>query len=231
MMVTKDKHNIHVIIDDREANSRTVEEFKKIDGVDIAIQHLALGDYEIDGRLIFERKTLIDFANSFKDGRLFRQASRLASNEKRSAIILEGTSSDLINSGMRREAIQGALITISFVFGLPILRSKDPQESAKLMLYTAKQVQLISTGALPHRGKRSKGKRKVQLQLLQGIPGIGPKRAEKLLETFSNVENVITANLDELLKISGIGENTAKTIRWAVSENKQGYKYSDDPII
>ncbi len=211
---------IRVIADDREANSETVQELKKIAGVEVLIQRLSLGDYEIDGSLLFERKTLIDLTASIKDGRLFRQACKLASCPMRCAIILEGTTKDLVASKMRREAIQGALIMLTIVLGIPLLRSKDPQETARLMLYAAKQIRAVELGAVARRIKRPKGKRKLQLHLLQGLPGVGPERARNMLDMFGSVEGVITAKQEELIKVPGIGRHLAKTIRWVVEAGK-----------
>jgi ERCC4-type nuclease len=45
--------------------------------------------------LVFERKTLKDFARSIVDGRLFRQAIRLANSKYKSVLILEGTGKEL----------------------------------------------------------------------------------------------------------------------------------------
>ena len=221
-MIDKDEKTsrTHIIVDDREANCATVLALKKIEGVEVTIQRLPLGDYKIEDRLLFERKTLIDLTASIKDGRLFRQACRLASSPIRSAIVLEGTSGDLKGSNMRREAIQGALITITIVLGIPLLRSKDARETARLMLYAARQVKSIESGALPRKVKRPKGKRKIQLYLLQGLPGVGPERALRLLETFGSEEAVFTASADELIKVEGIGKCTVKLIRWAVNGSK-----------
>lgn len=208
---------IKIIADDREANSHTVLELQNMPGVEIMIQRLPLGDYEIDKSFLFERKTLIDLTASIKDGRLFKQACQLASSPMRNAIILEGTSKDLVDSKMRREAIQGALITLTIVLGIPILRSKDPQETARLMLYAAKQFKTIQLRAVRRQVKRPKGKRKIQLHFLQGLPGIGPERAQRMLDKFCSVEGVITAGLQELMDIPGIGIRLAKKIRWVVS--------------
>jgi len=40
------------------------------------------------------------------------------------AFIPEGTAADLAGSGMRREAIQGALIGLTLYLGIPLLRSQ-----------------------------------------------------------------------------------------------------------
>jgi len=221
-----------VIADDREAGSGTVEVLKNMDRVDLLIERLPLGDYAWDGRLLFERKTLIDLAGSLKDGRLLRQAMRLASAPLRSGLILEGIASDLAASGMRREALQGALVTITVLLGIPLLRAKDPEESARLMLYTAQQLRAQGDGASREAyprlfpTKRPRGKRKAQLDILQGLPGVGPRRARYLLERFGSVEAVLTASADELSSVSGIGHGTAESIRWAVSEKAQRYASS-----
>lgn len=233
------KHNkqnilskIHVIVDDRETTSGVVEALDVFEEVEVSIQRLRLGDYEVDDKLLFERKTLLDLTVSIKDGRLFRQAGQLASCPMRSVIILEGTATDLASSGMRREAIQGALITLSIFLGIPIIRSKSPMESAHLMLYAARQLRSFKAGALPRAGIRPKGRRKSQLHILQGLPGVGPERAQRLLDTFGSVEAVFTANIDELISVSGIGTTTAESIRWLVKEDEpQYFLYDDDPIL
>ena len=207
---------ITIIVDDREANSKTVQELRKITGIEVLIQRLPLGDYEINGTILFERKSLIDLAASIKDGRLFRQGIKLASSPIRCAIILEGTAKDLIDSKMRREAIQGALVSLTIVLGIPVLRSKDPQETARLMLYTARQIRTMGSGTIARRVKRPKGKRKLQLHFLQGLPGVGPERARNMLDTFGSVEKAITANQQDLLRVPGIGNHLAKKIRWMV---------------
>jgi len=122
---------------------------------------------------------------------------------------------------MRREAIQGALISISIILGIPILRSKEAEESSRLMLYTARQLQLNERNTFARHGKRPKGKCKLQLHILQGLPGVGPERAARLLDSFGNVEAVVTAPENQLVKIPGIGLHLAKLIRWAVGSIKK----------
>lgn len=186
--------------------------------VAVDVQRLTTGDFLIDGRFAVERKTLPDFAQSVIDGRLFRQAAALAQGTERGVLVLEGTAADLQASGMRREALQGALITVSVFFGLAVLRARDAAETAQLIVYLGRQAQRFARGALPRKGYRPKGRRARQLYVLQGLPGIGPERAERLLEIFGSVENVARASVDELAAISGIGETTAEKIRWALEE-------------
>jgi DNA excision repair protein ERCC-4 len=122
-----------------------------------------------------------------------------------------------------REALQGALITVSVFYGLAVLRARDPAETARLLVYVGRQARQLARGALPRPGYRPKGKRAQQLFALQGLPGIGPGRAEKLIDRFGSLQRVATASAEDLAAIEGIGEHTAKRIRWALEEFPGGY--------
>jgi ERCC4-type nuclease len=211
---------LHVVADDREGGSGVVEAFVERDDVALTVDRLSLGDYLVDDRLRVERKTLPDLALSVADGRLFRQASRLASAPTRAVVVLEGTARDLANSDMRREALQGALITLTLRMGLPLLRAKTPAETARLIGYAARQRRRAQTGATPRPagGTRPTGKRKTQLHVLQGLPNVGPARARRLLEAFGSVEDVMTAPVEALTSVEGIGSKTARSVRWAVED-------------
>jgi ERCC4-type nuclease len=180
-----------------------------------------VGDYLVDHRLVFERKTLNDFALSIIDGRLFSQAIRLVSSKYKSVLILEGTGKELTETGVRREAMQGALISVSIVLGITVLRSRNPSESARLILYSARQIKSFARGAVQRHGSRPKGKRKRQLLILQGLPDVGSQRAARRLEFFGSVEATMAATSEELQSFEGIGKHIAEKIRWAVSEKIQ----------
>jgi ERCC4-type nuclease len=200
-----------------------IDALKTLPNVRVAISRLKLGDYQVDQRLLVERKTLLDFALSVLDGRLFSQAARLAASEIQAALILEGTGANLAASGIRREALQGALVSVSLIFGLPVLRSTGPSETARLILYAANQMRTAASGAFPRPGRRPKGKRRIQLALLQGLPGVGARRAKHLLDAFGTVEAVFRTDAEALEELPGIGRKTAQAIRWAVTEAEGEY--------
>jgi DNA excision repair protein ERCC-4 len=224
--------SIQIIADDRESQSQVIEALRRQNGAEVTIRRLALGDYLLDERLLFERKTLRDFAVSLKDGRLFEQGVRLAASPLHKVMILEGSARDLAESGMRREALQGALIRLTLFLGIPLLRSADAEESARLMLYAARQFDHIARQMPPRlfKGKRPKGKHKTQLRILQSLPGIGPSAAHNLLEQFGSVEAVLAADEQALLSVTGIGAGRAKSIRWAVGEQSASYVIKETEI-
>lgn len=124
------------------------------------------------------------------------------------ALILEGTSADLAASGMRWEAIQGALITATLFIGLPILRSRGPEETLRTFLYVARQRRAVAHGAMPRRGRRPTGKTALQAHILQGLAGIGPERARQMIAHFGSVEAAIAAQPEALSEVLGIGRRS-----------------------
>ena len=215
---------IRIVADDRERGSGVILALHELAGVDVAVERLGLGDYAIAAsKLVFERKTLLDLVASIKDQRLFTQARRLARKAEYPVIVLEGTGRDLQKTQMRRESIQGALISLSLILGIPVLRSINPKETAQLMVFAARQIHAAATGAYPRGGRRPKGKKRTQYHILQGLPGIGRDRAKSLLDKFETVEAVIAADEKELAAIHGIGKTTDSKIRWALNESPGRY--------
>src|SRR5690554_3503552 len=130
---------LQVTIDDKKPD--TLEgEFRKMGNMIIHRQRLTVGDYLFDGDLLVERKTVPDFCCSIKDGRLFRQAGDLVRNRVPACIILEGRNRDFKETDFSLQAIQGILLSISLVFRLPVLRTRHPKETVRLMLQGFKQL-------------------------------------------------------------------------------------------
>jgi ERCC4-type nuclease len=214
---------ILIHVDDRESRCPVVELLRQSPDFEVTVTRLKLGDYRLDGRFLFERKTMPDLVAAIIDGRLFSQALRLARTPLRPAIILEGTARDLAESGMRWEAVQGALVTVALFCGIPLLRTRTPEETVRTMLFTARQGQTLASGALPRPGYRPRGKRARQLYILQGLPRIGPERALSLLEHFGGIEAVMTAKVEALRAVPGIGRQIAEALRWSVEEARREY--------
>lgn len=191
---------------------------RAFEGVEVEVRRLAVADFVVEERFGVERKTLADFASSVIDARLFRQAAALARHRARGVLILEGTASAAGESGVSRESLQGALIAVSVFHGLAVLRARDAAETAKLLVYLGRQARRFARGALPRAGRRPKGLRARRLYILQGLPGIGPERAARLLERFGSVQGVAVASAVELESVNGIGKATARRIRRLLEE-------------
>jgi ERCC4-type nuclease len=216
---------ITVIADDREACAGVVQHLLARPDCEVITRRLRLGDYHIAGRLLVERKRWPDLVASIVDGRLFRQACRLAGSPLHAVVLPEGSEEDIAECAMTREAIQGALISVNVILGIPVMRSREAEESARLMLYAGRQVRSVISGAVARAGYRPKSKRRIQLHILQGLPTVGPVRAARLLDKYGTVEAVLTASQEDLIGVLGIGKASAERIRWAVSEPETGKAY------
>jgi DNA excision repair protein ERCC-4 len=204
---------LEVLIDDREPLAVEKELLSK-NNLLLRRKRLDLGDYIFDNDLIVERKTILDFCTSIKDGRLFKQISRLANSKIPGILILEGRQKDFKKTDFSLSAIQGIMISISLGFKIPILRSKGIEETVLIMLQGYKQltkesieVKRVYSPKLRYR------KRKDQLliykvHVLEGFPGIGSERASLLLEKFQTLDRVFQSPKEEFLELKGIGIKT-----------------------
>ena len=203
---------VDVVIDDREP-AGFVQLFMDSGAKSVKVERLSVGDFVVNQHWVFERKTISDLCASLIDGRLFSQAAKMSKLAGHPVIILEGSSKDADKSHVSRESVQGALITLSVFFSIPVLRALDSEEIVRLIDYTVAQAGRFQKSSVLRHGYRPKRRKARQLYVLQGLPGIGRGRAEKLLETFGSIEEVVTADEDELADIDGIGKTTAKRIR------------------
>ncbi len=207
---------IQVVADHREGRSGVVEALRAGPEVNVTVETLPLGDYLVNDRFLVERKRLPDLVQSIADGRLFRQAVRLTNSGHHPLLILEGTAHDLDGCQMRREALQGALISVSVLLGVPVLRSASPEETARLLVYLARQAGRSAARGVYRHGRKPRGLHALRLHILQGLPGIGREKAERLLTAFGSVEAVMSAGTDELARVPGIGKMLSRRIRRAV---------------
>ena len=61
-------------------------------------------------------------------------------------------------------------------------------------------------------GHKMRRDKKRKTSTLEGIPGVGAKRRRELLRHFGGIQEVKTANVDELAKVTGISKKTAEDI-------------------
>jgi DNA excision repair protein ERCC-4 len=220
-----------IIADHRESKSGVWKYLSAFADVQLRWENLSTGDYIVEQLAIFERKTASDFAASLIDQRLFSQAKRLADLPLRAAFIIEGSRTEWSKLRVRREALQGALITLSLIFDLSVFRSRDPKETAQLLIYASNQFARLREDVPRYRIYKAKRKWTQQIHLLSTLPAVGPDRAYRLLDHFGSVQACITAPACELEKVPGIGPKTAAAIRDLVSaETTQPLKGRRKPV-
>tara|TARA_B100001146_G_scaffold110789_1_gene97837 strand:- start:2136 stop:3347 length:1212 start_codon:yes stop_codon:yes gene_type:complete len=132
-----DGDGVIVSIDHREGKSALAARLRQ-EGLTVEVVSLPVGDVKISDRILIERKGTRDFVDSLLDGRLLDQATRLVSAAPRAMLILEG--SDLFqHRAVHGQAIMGALATLTFDYGLPVVTSSDTAETARFIAVSARR--------------------------------------------------------------------------------------------
>ena len=205
-----------IIVDSRELGSPTTRELSKYD-VLITQETLSMGDFIISDRIAIERKTVEDFAASIIDGRLFEQVSNLKSAYEMPILLIEGESFQT-SRNITPEAVMGAVASVMVDFGVPIVWTRSPSETALLLLSIARREQ--SKGERRPRIRMERKPRSLageQEFVVAGLPLIDVVLARRLLKAFGSVEKVFRASEKELQNVEGIGRKISERIRNVVS--------------
>lgn len=201
-----------IIVDSRELGSTTTRELSKYDVV-ITQETLSMGDFVISDRTAVERKTAEDFVASIIDGRLFEQVSNLKSAYEMPILLIEGESFQT-SRNIAPEAVMGAVASVIVDFGVPVVWTRSPSETALLLLSIARREQ-------------SKGERRPRIRMerkpeslareqefvIAGLPLVDTVLARRLLRAFGTVEKVFLASEQELQNVEGIGRKISDRIR------------------
>lgn len=205
--------SIVIEIDYREKDSGIIGILQAQENFIVGVKKLSIGDYLINKHIAVERKTTKDFVISIIDGRLFSQAARLKRHTDVQFMIIEGT--DLFHTGYEidPQAIKGALVSLSVSWQIPLIFSKSPCGTAEILTLAGRQDGKFYEQMLKRLGRKPRRIQTQKLYFLQGLPGIGPGIAKRMLEYFGSIEKVINANEYELSCIRGIGKKKASSIR------------------
>jgi len=210
--ILAEETGIKVIVDSRELRSEVVKRLREL-GARIEVINLEVGDYVVSDRVAVERKTVEDFLNSIiQKDRLFSQVAKLKSAYSRPVIIIEGE--NLYRGGMHPNAVRGAIASLVIDFGVPVLRTSSPKETAELIFAMARREQEEKRrGVVEHAAKTKRTLKEEQEHIVSAISNVGGVIAKNLLDYFQTIEKIATAEEDELAKVPKVGRKIAKQIR------------------
>jgi Fanconi anemia group M protein len=191
-----------IIVDYREKNSFVASELIHL-GLEVEFKELKVGDYLVNN-IAIERKTVSDFKSSMINKRLFGQLNDLQQYENK-LLLIEGIEEQELYSeeneeGIHPNAIRGFLLSIALKHKIPLIFTKNEEDTAKFINVLARKKETESSLNVT---KKSLNKKEQMQFILEGFPGIGPKTAKKLLENFKSIKGILNASKEELDKIAG----------------------------
>lgn len=210
IQVDREQNKIPIIVDIREKQSLV---YSNLIGqkANARFEKLEIGDYLIRD-IILERKTFSDFQASIIDKRIFNQLIELNKYEKR-FLILEGFLFDYGGSRLHENALRGMILSCIAEFNVPIIYTKNEEDSAKFLISLAKRLDREKKEN-SIRFKKSEMTLDEQKQfVLEGFPGIGPTTAKELIGEFKTLKKIFNAKEKDLEKINLMDENKLKKFK------------------
>jgi len=220
---------VKLIVDHREAPSGLIDELEAYDYTtssmhvvtDVEVAQLPVGDVICSDRVAVERKAVDDYVDTFiSDKRdLFGQAIDMLNAYPKSVMILEGESIFGLRD-IHPEALRGSLAGLVIGTGLSIIPTMNVAETAAQIVTIARREQhrLKRSVSIAHAKRSSMGLPQRRLYVVSSIGGgVGGVMAAALLKHFGSVQRVMTASVDELCFVDGVGKKTASKIREIVA--------------
>lgn len=189
---------ISIIIDTREKQSLISANLLNRKA-NIKYEKLDIGDYLIEDTII-ERKTFQDFISSIIDKRLLSQVQEIKKYPKY-FLILEGFHYNYKDFNVHENAIKGMLLSIATDFQVPIIYTKDEEDTTNFLILTAKKYEKPNPQNKIRQTKTFKTLEEQKQFILEGFPGIGPVNAKNLIKEFSTLKNIFDADEEKLQKI------------------------------
>lgn len=197
--------------DSRESRCGIAQKLARFEGVTVEQAELPSGDYLIGGGVAVERKDANDFVLSIMDGRLFDQLARMLNEHSRAVVLVEGNPYD-VRSAIAAESIDGALSYVSLLSGAALAYSPSLAATPRILWRMALHAQHGLGYEIPLRVAKPKPAGILGQYLVEGLPGVGPAMAKRLLAHFGSARAVFSADLEALCGVKGVGAKSAETI-------------------
>jgi len=182
------EEGIDIFVDYREKGSGVIKKLVDL-GINITMQKLDVGDYILSSNLCIEFKTVSDFIDSIIDKRLFSQLKEMKKYRKQ-LIIVEGTDDIYTIRQLHPNAIRGMLSAIAVDYRIPILYTKNSDDTAMLLAVIARRESIERKEYSLHSVKPLTLKEQ-QEYFISALPSIGPNLAKELLKKFKTVKQIV----------------------------------------
>jgi len=205
-------HDVTIDADVGELRSGVPDALRAMGAV-IRISQLRACDYLVGEDIGVERKSVPDLHYSIANRRPWSQLATYRGSLRRIYLLVEGANLD--DGHTSSAGVRGALLEIG-ERGVTVVRSTDASDSAAWLHRLAVRAQ--RQGHVPRPRARRYARGRSPVELVAGIPGIGPSRARRLLDEFGSIGGLEAAPPLELQRVSGVGPALATTIHEALTQ-------------
>jgi ERCC4-type nuclease len=203
-----------VTIDSREP--KRLIDLLTAKGVPCKRDYLQVGDYLFPGNVVVERKECSDFISSIMDKRIWIQAKNLTQYEHPIISIIVGNKwkSFYYRKGTYIHKIWlSTIATLTAKYNISVVTFEDEDEFLGFITSLEKQLskekESVRFDLIARKANNIQERKE---NTLCAIEGISVKTAKQLLECYGTVKNISNESIENLVKIKGIGEKTAKAI-------------------
>jgi ERCC4-type nuclease len=204
---------VTLLVDHREPPS-IITALRRVKNLQVMRTELAVGDYQVEGRIVFERKSNDDFHNSLADkgAHLMKQAEAMAATGMHRVLLIEG------GAYARRQFVLNRLAsTLSYlqnVHGIHVTPTMNQQHSVYAIVQAVKHhlfgmsTEIVQPDPIDKREAAVDPTRLARL-LLRHFQGVSEERANALAAHFGTFAAIAVATEEQLREVKGIGRNTA----------------------
>ena len=223
----RESDKVKLIVDSRELPTAVARELARLD-IEITRESLEIGDYIASEDVAVERKESADFIQSLIDGRLFVQLTALRSAYRRPVLIIEGEQIIGLRA-VNPASIYGALASIAIRIQVPIIWTRNAEETANVLYRIAHLEQITSNKPLRTRSGETRGTDAEALEyILSGFPGVDTVTSRALLTEFGTLDSIFSAETKTLQKVKGVGPKIAGRIKHLLQSEYPDHKYKSE---
>jgi ERCC4-type nuclease len=210
-----------IVVDSREPTATIITPLvssANADGIEVRQEALDAGDF-VTGDYIIERKRYDDFVHRMLETEVDvwdqMMAVRAAAEEldKVPVLLMEGGwESTLRHVNISSEQLTKAIASV-VTMDCVVAHTFDHGSTVNFVMKLADSRE-HSTSRI--RETPSVPDELIPRYMVEGVPGVGPSKAQKLLDEFGTPLAVFNADVSELTSVSGIGTATAQRVQDAV---------------
>lgn len=210
--------NFNIVITARLRDNPVTRALDEL-GTNISFISLRRGEFVLAGRIGVRYLTRASFLQGLKDRSLYRDIVEMKRQYPEPVLIIEGERGK--ESDRDAAALQNARIYVSIENRIPILTTRDEEETAHLLFLMAARFGSTTDETIAARtvddtaepaGEAATETVDPVRRILLSLPEVTPELADALLEHFSSLAALFAADLKQLKSVEGLGPKRAKRI-------------------